>query len=590
MELRVHGIGSHQPYQVFGAPILEFGDRRNGTYEMPERSRDDVHAFVWSRTTRRRLGIYRYALLPFTLLNVAGYAQTSASDQDDLGGRIYRTLVQFLGLTLTISYIYWLWAACADLPRVHGASADFQASMFVSVLVIVLGPILFRVLIRRGTNYSTPHADAATPVVGTSAFWSKRPARAFHLGHLLGSLALLEAINLATGWRQDLLMTLVAIQIATILVLGAVVLRRIRQPGAPERGGLVLLLLAVALPHAILGSILLATTSTVEAFHMIEASDSVGLLVLRPTPYWQFIATYFAIALAYVAWRVVKRVSVTQANSQAELDRTRQDYGVPADSTPTWLTRLTRDREQPLIRGIPQDLLDNPKATAWILVLAAVGGWNGVFSASDNFLTSLFRPLLGDYWYWLTLILMVVVTSATVFFFRSHGAQKQAAMIFDVLGFWPRAYHPLCPPAYAELTLTRLAESVARVDTRPLFLIGHSQGSVLSYCAAWRLEAQTQSELRLITCGSPLKSVYERLFPRYFGSKDFDLLASRLASWRNLHRDTDPIATSMFGTYDGDIRLLENHPEIKLDGHSNYWEDPQMSTLVVSADGEEKLP
>jgi len=296
MELRVHGIGSHEPFQVLGSPTLEFGDDRNGSYRMFEPSRNQVHAFVWSRTTRAKFGVYRYLLLPFTLLNVAGFAQSLTSAQDRLGGFVYRFLVQALGISVTVSYVYWLWAALADVPRVHGASAVYHNSATWLVLLIVLAPLLFRSLFP-GRDGDSSASGQGIPPVGTSQLWTKRPTRSFHLAHFLGTFGLIEAINLATGWRQDLLLTLVVIQMTILLLGGAVILWRIPNSEAPERAGLVVMLLAIALPHVIFGSVLLADASVIERFHQIEPAESVGLAVLRPIPYWQFIATYFVVAL-----------------------------------------------------------------------------------------------------------------------------------------------------------------------------------------------------------------------------------------------------------------------------------------------------
>jgi pimeloyl-ACP methyl ester carboxylesterase len=230
--------------------------------------------------------------------------------------------------------------------------------------------------------------------------------------------------------------------------------------------------------------------------------------------------------------------------------------------------------------------LATPSKAAFALLFVAFAGWNGVFSSGDHFFTSLFRPMIGPYWRGLTSVLMIGVTAATVFFLRSADTQKQAAMIIDVLGFWPRAYHPYSPPAYPELTLERLTQAVRRMAAggASLFLIGHSQGSVLSYCATWRLDPEVRSAVNLITCGSPLKSLYARVFPRYFSSEEFDRGAQRLPSWHNLHRDTDPIASAIFKTHDGDSPLIELEPAVKLHKHSDYWEDPAMIDLVVGAD------
>lgn len=153
---------------------------------------------------------------------------------------------------------------------------------------------------------------------------------------------------------------------------------------------------------------------------------------------------------------------------------------------------------------------------------------------------------------------------------RSWGNQKlrvTVGILWDLLAFWPRSNHPLCPPPYggrAVLELARRAKDIATTDPHPrVVLSGHSQGSLVCLAAVAVLAVEevrdgqhsgtefirasaagaTLRSLSLVTYGSQLHWAYARLFPRYVGfgvlTATFDPILD--ARWRNLYRWTDPL-------------------------------------------------
>lgn len=167
------------------------------------------------------------------------------------------------------------------------------------------------------------------------------------------------------------------------------------------------------------------------------------------------------------------------------------------------------------------------------------------------------------------LLLSGVAATFVALGLRSWGSQKlrvTVGIMWDLLAFWPRSAHPLCPPPYggrAVLELARRAKDVATADPNPhVVLSGHSQGSLVCLAAVAVLAAErtdgtyggaefiraeaaipTVESLSLVTFGSQLQWAYARLFPRYVG---FDVLSSTFdpvlgERWRNLYRWTDPL-------------------------------------------------
>lgn len=158
-------------------------------------------------------------------------------------------------------------------------------------------------------------------------------------------------------------------------------------------------------------------------------------------------------------------------------------------------------------------------------------------------------------------------------------ARRGFAVIWDVIMFWPRWFHPLAPPAYGPNVVTRLRTEIRRradpgesgASTCPLVVAAHSQGTVITLVALAGL-ARTRREpgqgdfvcgtpeilknLGVLTYGCPIDHLYDRYFP----SAGFTSLARALADslvgdgsggrWANLHRTTDPIGGPLLESID----------------------------------------
>jgi hypothetical protein len=166
--------------------------------------------------------------------------------------------------------------------------------------------------------------------------------------------------------------------------------------------------------------------------------------------------------------------------------------------------------------------------------------------------------------------------------YEDPGTRRQVGMIWDLGTFWPRAVHPLAPPCYAERAIpdliTRIefhtgalnGHSADLPDNRPVVLSCHSQGSVIGVATVLQLTYEDSRRVALLTYGNPVRRLYSRFFPAYFGLDTVTRVGRLLGPdpqphpepwqnepgagpeeraswrWRNLYRPTDPIGGPIF--------------------------------------------
>lgn len=128
--------------------------------------------------------------------------------------------------------------------------------------------------------------------------------------------------------------------------------------------------------------------------------------------------------------------------------------------------------------------------------------------------------------------------------FRNRQQRRVVGILWDVITFWPRANHPLTPPCYAERTVPDLKKQLACLTEKPesrVVMSAHSQGSVIAAATLLQDDVDTR-HVGLLTFGCPLRRLYGRNFPAYFGRHSMDRLAQKQNNtWLNLWARTDPI-------------------------------------------------
>jgi hypothetical protein len=188
---------------------------------------------------------------------------------------------------------------------------------------------------------------------------------------------------------------------------------------------------------------------------------------------------------------------------------------------------------------------------------------------------------------WAIAVVVVQLVSVLVIFLLVAGNRLTTTSTVvgsaaDVVGFWPVTCHPLAGASYREPVLEgiRAELNAAAAADRHVVLAGHSQGSVL---CAWTLRHTSRFDhVALVTCGSPLRSLYAEFFPDFFDDAFFTRLRGRPAPWVNLWRDTDPIATPMPGLPDElDVRIEDPPPGGALKAHGDYWIAPEQIAAVT---------
>jgi hypothetical protein len=197
----------------------------------------------------------------------------------------------------------------------------------------------------------------------------------------------------------------------------------------------------------------------------------------------------------------------------------------------------------------------------------------------------------------ITQLVGLVVTAIAVVaigFIATSGGDGKLKQTFDVLadvaGFWPREWHPLAGASYRQETMRGLSAALDGENVRRILLVGHSQGSVISYWFATHV-VRDPSRIDLVTCGSPIRSIYSTVFPRWFGEEQNRQTLGRIRSWSNVWRATDPIATPLEPQRVTDAPGITNveaadpsdnlrNGKDRVRGHSNYWTDQAQTNLV----------
>ncbi|MFI9009168.1 hypothetical protein ACIGNX_18270 [Actinosynnema sp. NPDC053489] len=228
--------------------------------------------------------------------------------------------------------------------------------------------------------------------------------------------------------------------------------------------------------------------------------------------------------------------------------------------------------------------------------------------------------------------LVVVLVVLGVRTWQSPKMRTVVGIVWDLVAFWPRTAHPICPPPYGGRATIELTSRAVRLaghhGVGAVVLSGHSQGSVVCFAALSLLrreaerpdpadgeryirQAEAAAAVRrvgLVTYGSQLQWAYSRLFPHYLGHAELARLHEELGDrWCNVHRLTDPLGgpvqvwpetaeerlfadPKLWGVRRGnDVRLrdpefLDPDPDMvasPLRGHSYYYDDPVFDEVVA---------
>ena len=161
--------------------------------------------------------------------------------------------------------------------------------------------------------------------------------------------------------------------------------------------------------------------------------------------------------------------------------------------------------------------------------------------------------------------------------------RRSVGILWDIGSFWPRWYHPLAPPAYGPVAVTKLWREVRDHPARAV-LGAHSQGSLIA-AVALTFTPEAKRPARFVTYGSQLGNLYPAMFPGAGIGGENGLVARVRAAygtnWVNLYRETDPIGGHYVELLGAQNRLVNTWT-----GHSRYEPTPEYKSARL-ADGHE---
>lgn len=605
MEYRLHGIGDHKASGALGSlPLSATSSTRDDdhvgavdAYTAPIVPDHGLRLLVWSRFSRESARYLWFIALPFTLVNVAAEMRAAPAHAD--GGlepdvervetvdrRIDSMTRYVLGPMITVGALLWVvaWAETllrqADLGLMLGFGRWNGAARWVGLL---FAAILCLVVIFRG--HVRPAASVSRSLV------------LIHVGVLLATGAALTVLQPATirlddpasrwlvGWLDNRGHYLDPIRLyvlaGTVVVIGWWLAL-----GWASRNGAYRNLSSAAW----WGSGFAVTA----AFVLLNAGGSILRLGL------DWLSRY--VRLRVESETLPARLDSTE-RSVLPLNRGGMDEWVdliPVAVLPLllvvalWVLMRGRDKSNSDglggAKGERMRLVHNAisRLSANSSLMAVAGpalvwlafvflGWR-LFSASEG-------------WRSLAIVIVHVLAAVLTVWFVTGGAgggrlTQVLSSVADVLGFWPVRSHPLAGLSYRQPVVedlrTRIREQQDQVPDDVVVLVGHSQGSVL---AAWTVagppegaeDPPTPETVYLVTCGSPLRSLYGTFFTSTFSRAFFQGVSTHAAGWLNVWRDTDPIATAIPGASNEKVADTE-----RVHGHSDYWVEPVQIEHIAS--------
>ena len=605
MEYRLHGIGDHKASGALGSlPLSATSSARDGdhvgavdAYTAPIVPDHGLRLLVWSRFSRESARYLWFIALPFTLVNVAAEMRAAPPRTDGevepglvrvetVDRRIDSMTRYVLGPMISVGALLWVvaWVETvlrqADLGLVLGFGRWNGAARSLGLL---LAAVLSLVVILRGRL--RPAASVSRGLV------------LVHVGALLATGAALTLLQPATiqlanpgsrwlvGWLDNRENYLDPIRLYVLAGTLAVIAWWLALGWASRNG------VYRKLDSAAWWGSGFAVTA---AFVLLNAGGSILRLGL------DWLSRY--IRLRVEGGTGPPRLASTE-RSVLPLNRGGMDEWVdliPVAVLPLllvvalWVLYKGKDKSNSHGPG-------GAKGERMRLVHQAISRLStssGLMAVAGPVLVWLAFVFLGwrlvsvsDGWRSLAVVIVHILGAVLTIWFVTGGAgggrlTQILSSVADVLGFWPVRSHPLAGLSYRQSVVedlrTRIREQQDQVPDDVIVLVGHSQGSVL---AAWTVAGPPEGEqdpptpktVHLVTCGSPLRSLYGTFFTSTFSPAFFQHVTTHAAGWVNVWRDTDPIATPIPGASNEKVADTE-----RVRGHSDYWVEPVQIDRIAS--------
>jgi hypothetical protein len=630
IEIRVHGVSGTPPHSMLGVArsgvVRDTSSGVDDVWRRAGQADDGVRAFGWSNLTS---GPPRTAwwilLLPYMLVNLAGWARPpgagvrirsfeAALRLTGLAVTMIFALVAGIGLieiggvailngelelplrasltvgsaaTLLMVAVLWVAASRGDARQPAASDAPYLRPLHTAVAIWCVWWLLELLAAERGLpaliGFGAPAlaVPAVAAAIVVAATMSAADRAAGVAGHALmwltlaalatDAVALYTEVGPATTIRaQPLVSTIGAF---AVLAAASVALGWSRR--SPEVGPTIATLLALAGSMGAsmgAGSLWVATLP----FPMIISEPVVQIA----QTFTAGVAAVAAVLGGLVAWSAVARESIEESAWRSAV-RVRDRAGVllwmvpavtgamavltvaavRAGTSPRWPAPASAVLAVLGATGLMAGLarMGTVRAAGAVAALAVAAGIS--IAAADLAFTSV---AVG--------VSLVVPLSFVLARLRSgltdREARRALAVPWDVGSYFGRRFHPFAPPGYRDRAVAGLADLVRhhRSSGDVVVLGGHSQGSVIAAAALLRVDAGPGTAF--LTYGSPLRSLYARFFPAFFGDEAFRQLADRIdGRWVNIWRETDPVAAP--------IAVVPVHDECWDEhrgvGHDGYW-------------------
>lgn len=622
MELRVHGIGDHGNLSAQGSGRqLSSAKPVRGVllYQAPIAPAHEVRFVNWTRTSRSRVPLMWYFAFPYTLLNVAGHMTPTRF------ARFHHAVILTWGVILTLGT--WLWLVLIAEQAIGFIANSKQVSILFGQwaavgIALVLTAILW-VRSRRRTGVSRTDAWLRTSVAVQSVFLAVA---------VYWALSSKPAVNTGPGFecwlgspdkrcmvfdgdavtKFALLSCITAVGIAVLLMVLNIISKDWTWSGTtadPLLGTGLVIVASTVLLNVAWSALRLAVEWGLAYFSRQfpaldwrvpppNSEEQSGWNILRPW-HWSdglygpdmlvgmltpLLVLSLAVPFLAASIRRIAALLNRHTRETAPGRGQRVIHSVICDASPARLT---------IFASLLLALI-SLSCGLWLLYAAKLNRFEGPFrfptASGDGDWFELLRQLTVLSVHLLILVVVLILLLPQI--------RKPLAVIGDVAGYWDMKWHGLAALPY-RASVTNFLMSEIQAFPGVVVLVGHSQGSVLAFDAVKGLRGNCKDKLFLVTCGSPLRSLYSRFFPNVFDSGVHDRVRHGVRAWANFWRDTDPIGCPLFrsDTKNGsseqdlmDIKLVDPPPapvqpdrdplRPKLRGHSDYWLEEHQNELI----------
>lgn len=552
IEIRVHGIGDHDYYSALGRPAVMSSNDRADVAPPPVVPPHELKLVNWSRSSRKLSGgLLWYLAFPFTLANAAG---NMGPAEGVWVTRLLRAAVTAVGVLLSVAAAAWLIVFAETVLKVVPAPADTRT--FARVISFGIPCVLAATMVIRAKWRGLGIRRAVlwlnvVAVVGFGAWVALTlPAQRLYAGWPSRNICPQRGIIRCSlpEERLDAMAAVVAVTtVATLaIVVLVMVLRLFTDAKASVAGAAALLAVAMVSTHAF-SAVLRMGIDWISSWASPVASGSLDTLTAwdRALMAYYDRGTVVSSRLDYIA---VFGVMAAAALALAALIAVRVK------------------RHEP-----PRTLVATVTARLGLILFGTL-----VFAVAFSTPLVMGREWLltdwpGEVAVRLIHVLTVVTVLAVFLRHRLPSLSRLMGRFADIVGFWPVEHHPLGGVSYRKSTLAGVTYAVGAAEK--VVLVGHSQGSVV---CAWWLEKHEEPlpTVSLVTCGSPLRSLYQTYFPCHFTPAFFATVIERSPDWKNFWRATDPIASPL---PEADNAELDDPLAL---GHSDYWVDPAQTTWI----------